>query len=207
MKPLKTLVRLVRGALGTLRSVLLSRQGVVVGPKLRPQGRISIFRAQNSVILLGARVVLNADARKNTLEARGPVVLRTFRSGAKILIGSDSGLTSCTISAGSCVEIGERVLVGGGVVITDSDHHVVDMLQGRRFAGLPEDTTDKPIKIDDDVFIGMRSIVLKGVHIGKGSVIGAGSVVTTSIPAGVVAAGNPCRVVRRISGVPTSSKQ
>ncbi|WP_354298600.1 DapH/DapD/GlmU-related protein [Pseudarthrobacter sp. PvP022] len=52
------------------------------------------------------------------------------------------------------------------------------------------------MKIGDDVFIGARSIILKGVEIGNGSVIGAGSVVSASIPAGVVAAGNPCTVLR-----------
>nr|WP_253250378.1 acyltransferase [Arthrobacter globiformis] len=105
-------------------------------------------------------------------------------------------MTSCTISAGRSVRIGKRVLVGGGVLITDSDHHVVDLTSARRFAGLPADVSDRPVVIGDDVFIGARSIVLKGVEIGNGSVIGAGSVVTQSIPAGVVAAGNPCRVIR-----------
>lgn len=152
-----------------------------------------------SEILLGARIVLNGMARKNTLEARGPVILRTFRPGARIVIGDDSGMTSCTISAGSSVELGQRVLIGSGVIITDSDHHVVDIAIGRRFAGLPSSSSDRPVLVGDDVFIGARSIILKGVEIGTGSVIGAGSVVSTSIPAGVVAAGNPCRVIRALA--------
>ena len=57
-----------------------------------------------------------------------------------------------------------------------------------------------PVVIEDDVWIGANTVVLPGVTIGKGTVIGAGSVVTHDIPAGVVAFGAPCRVIREISG-------
>lgn len=56
----------------------------------------------------------------------------------------------------------------------------------------------KPMEIEDDVWIGGGAIIYLGVRIGAGTVIGAGSVVTRDIPAGVFAAGNPCRVVREI---------
>ncbi len=58
---------------------------------------------------------------------------------------------------------------------------------------------DKEIVIEDDVLIGMNSIILKGVHIGARSVIGAGSVVTKDIPADCIAAGNPARVIKIIN--------
>lgn len=59
--------------------------------------------------------------------------------------------------------------------------------------------TSKPITIEDDVWIGANSTVCGGVTIGKGSIIGAGSVVNKDIPSGVIAAGNPCRVIRKIT--------
>lgn len=195
----RSVVRNIRLATMSFYRVYLRVAGVTVGSDAVVQGRIFVFRAKSSYIELGDRVVLNALGRKNTLEARGPVVLRTFRSGARIVIGADSGLTSCTISAGTKVEIGERVLVGGGVIITDSDHHVVDMLTGRRFAGLPDQRSDRSVRIGDDAFVGARSIILKGAQIGEGSVIGAGSVVSSVIPPGVIAAGNPCRVIRTLN--------
>lgn len=55
-----------------------------------------------------------------------------------------------------------------------------------------------PVRIEDNVWIGGGAIILPGVTIGRGSTIGAGSVVTRSIPAGCVAVGNPCRVIRRL---------
>ena len=58
---------------------------------------------------------------------------------------------------------------------------------------------DKEIVIEDDVLIGMNSIILKGVHIGARSVIGAGSVVTKDIPADCIAAGNPAHVIKMIN--------
>ena len=59
--------------------------------------------------------------------------------------------------------------------------------------------TSRPITLEEDVWIGANAVVCGGVTIGKGSVIGAGSVVTRDIPAGVVAAGVPCRVIRPVT--------
>jgi len=59
-------------------------------------------------------------------------------------------------------------------------------------------STGAPIVIEDDVFIGMNSLILKGVTIGRGSVVGAGSVVTRDVPPGVVVAGNPAVVVKEL---------
>jgi acetyltransferase-like isoleucine patch superfamily enzyme len=105
-----------------------------------------------------------------------------------------------TISAGQSIRVGARVLMGSGVLITDSDHHPVHVAPGmrRRFLGLPEASQDRPVVIGDDVFIGARSIILKGASIGDGAVIGSGSIVTGTIPPGCVAAGNPCRVISRL---------
>ncbi|WP_350338526.1 DapH/DapD/GlmU-related protein [Microbacterium sp. zg-B185] len=66
----------------------------------------------------------------------------------------------------------------------------------RRSAPAPVPTIADSVIVEDDVFIGARSIILKGSHIGRGSVIGAGSIVSGIIPEGVVAAGNPAKIIR-----------
>jgi len=116
------------------------------------------------------------------------------------VLGNDTGISSASISAIRRIVIGQGVLVGSGCIITDTDHHYVEVPEGirRRYAGIPEGRHDDEVFISDDVFLGARTIVLKGVRIGQGAVIGAGSVVSRDVPEYVLAAGNPCRIVGRV---------
>jgi maltose O-acetyltransferase len=94
-------------------------------------------------------------------------------------------------SEGPGIRIGDRALLGSRVCIYDSDFHELD--PRRRRGGSP---ATAQVTLGENVFVGDRSLILKGVEIGAHSVIGAGSVVVGSIPAGVIAAGNPARVIR-----------
>ncbi len=85
--------------------------------------------------------------------------------------------------------IGNNVKIGACVLLIDTDSHPIDY-KVRRVSN--EGVKSAPIVIEDDVWIGAHSIVLKGVTIGARSIIGAGSVVTKSIPSDCIAAGNPC---------------
>jgi maltose O-acetyltransferase len=94
---------------------------------------------------------------------------------------------------GAGVRIGRDGLFGAHVEIFDSDFH--DLHPQRRHAGSQKMA---PVEIGDNVFVGMGARILKGSTIGEDAVIGAGSVVTGEIPAGVIAAGNPARVIREL---------
>ena len=83
--------------------------------------------------------------------------------------------------------IGNHVLIGANCQIGDRDGH------SNIYKSSP-----KPIIIENDVWLGMNVTVLKGVTIGEHSIIGANSVVTKDIPANSIAAGNPCKVIRKI---------
>jgi acetyltransferase-like isoleucine patch superfamily enzyme len=96
-------------------------------------------------------------------------------------------------SEGPGIRIGARALLGSNVQIYDSDFH--ELHPDRRRGGRPRMA---PVEIGENVFVGDGTIILKGVTIGRNSVIGAGSVVVSSVPEGVVAAGNPARVVREL---------
>jgi galactoside O-acetyltransferase len=91
------------------------------------------------------------------------------------------------------IYVGNHVMFGPNVMITTANHPVDPKL---RLRGLQY---NKDVRIDDNAWIGAGVMILPGVHIGKNSVIGAGSVVTRDIPENVVAVGNPCRVMREIS--------
>lgn len=99
----------------------------------------------------------------------------------------------CVILDCNRVEFGHNVLLAPGVHIYTAYHPLSVSVRrtGRELAA--------PVTIGDDVWIGGRAIICPGVRIGDGSTIGAGSVVTNDIPAHVLAAGNPCRVIRELS--------
>lgn len=100
---------------------------------------------------------------------------------------------NCVILDTSPVSIGANAFIAPGVCIACAGHSI-DPVQRSMGVG-----TSAPITIEDNVWIGANATICGGVTIGEGSVIGAGSVVIKDIPAGVVAAGNPCRVLRPIT--------
>jgi maltose O-acetyltransferase len=114
---------------------------------------------------------------------------------AMVVIGDDAQINNDVFikSEGPGIRIGARALLGSGVTIVDSDFH--DLHPQRRRGGAP---AMGAVELGENVFVGDGARILKGVTIGADAVIGAGSVVTKPIPAGVVAAGNPARVLREL---------
>jgi len=122
-------------------------------------------------------------------------MLVTWASDARIEIGDEVGISGGVICARKRISIGSRTLIGANVKIVDTDFHPLSA-EARRTN--PAEGEVEPVCIEEDCFIGMHSLILKGSHIGKGAVIGAGSVVTGDIPTGAVAAGNPARIIRTL---------
>ena len=123
------------------------------------------------------------------VEAYLPGSLVQFDDGAQI------NNNAFIKSEGPGIRIGREALLGSFVEIFDSDFH--DLHPRRRRGGRPRMAA---VELEENVFIGDGVRILKGVTVGAHSVIGAGSVVTTAIPAGVIAAGNPARVIRELAG-------
>ena len=110
--------------------------------------------------------------------------------GAHVFIGRGA-----RIEASAGFYVGSYVLIAPDFCVMGGDHNFREL--GKRMWDVTTGGVNLPVVIEDDVWIGARVTVLKGVRIGRGSVIGAASVVTKSIPPFSVAVGNPCRVVRR----------
>lgn len=91
------------------------------------------------------------------------------------------------------IYIGDKVMIGPNVVIATANHPIDSELRAK---GLQY---NKDVHIGENVWIGASTVIVPGIHIGKNTVIGAGSVVTKDIPDNVVAAGNPCKVLREVS--------
>ena len=111
--------------------------------------------------------------------------------GADLVVGDHTFINyGSSISAHKLVRIGRHCLLGHYTFILDNNHHDL-----RDHHVLPPSA---PVIIDDHVWIGSKVIILPGVHIGRHSAIGAGSVVTKNIPPYSLAVGNPARVIRRL---------
>ena len=122
---------------------------------------------------------------------------------AKITIGDRVGISSSSFWISKELTIGNDVKIGADTLIIDTDSHQIDYRLRKKFPHNQEEALflnsqihSAPITIEDDVWIGAKCIILKGVTIGARSIIGAGSVVTKNIPSDCVAAGNPCKPIK-----------
>ena len=154
-------------------------------------------KTTNGSLTIGNGFKCNNKVTSNSIGLIQPCVFNIATARAEIVIGNNVGISGSTINATKSIKIGNNVLIGSGCIITDTDSHPINWQD--RVNNLNEKTESSPIVIEDNVFIGARSIILKGVTIGKNSVIGAGSVVTKSIPENCIAGGNPAKVIKYLN--------
>jgi acetyltransferase-like isoleucine patch superfamily enzyme len=107
----------------------------------------------------------------------------------------------CSFYVARSVRIGRHCLLAGGVKVYDVDAHPYDAALRRALIPFPPENS-RPVVIGDDVWVGARATILKGVTIGDRSIVGTGAVVTGDVPADVVVAGNPARVLKHLGTVP-----
>jgi maltose O-acetyltransferase len=116
----------------------------------------------------------------------------SFGSGRDLTIGDNSGIgIDCQVPAN--IQIGSDVMMGPQVLIIGQNHKFDDLSVPMRLQGRAEAS---PVVIEDDVWVGARSIVLPGIRIGRGAIIAAGAVVTKDVPPYAICGGNPARVIR-----------
>lgn len=162
---------------------------VKIGKNCRFIGKTFFKRVQNASIQIGDNCIFLSSKRSNLVGLYCPCIISAEQKSAEIKIGNACGFSGTRIWAAKRIIIGNNVRCGANSYITDTDSHNDDYRAGK----------DSEVIIDDNVWIGMNVIILKGVHIGKNSVIGAGSIVTKDIPENAIAAGNPCKIIRYIS--------
>ena len=114
---------------------------------------------------------------------------------SKISIGNNVSFNGTSISCRTTsIKIGDGTIVGPNVIIVDSDFHGIYPPENRE-NNLDYDS-DRPVNIGDNVWIGMNTIVLKGVNIGNNSVVAAGSIVNNDIPSNCIVGGNPAKIIK-----------
>lgn len=163
------------------------------GLNLNVIGNMSIYGKGN--IKIGNNFMMTNDCNVNPISSN---IKGTFytEENAFVSIGDNVGMSATRLWISKRLTIGNNVKIGACTLLIDTDSHPIDY-NIRRTSN--EGTKASPITIEDDVWIGAHSIILKGVTIGARSIIGAGSVVTKDIPCDCIAAGNPCKVIKNLA--------
>ena len=161
------------------------------------------------------RVRIESAVSFKTFRSRLPVGLRVGKGsllcGVKLAVGEngyielgeDCYLAEAAFMCEERITLGNRVVIAAQVSIADSDFHPLDRALRAQDcvaiapgeSGVRPLVRTSPVILEDDVWVGFGATLLKGVHVGRGAVIGAGSVVTRSVPAGALVVGNPARVI------------
>lgn len=173
-------------------------KGVKVGKNCKFFGLAYIRRTPHCEISIGKNCKFRSSFTSNLVGLNHRCLITTWFNTAKIEIGNNVGMSSTVIGAAKYIKIGDDVMCGGNVFITDFDWHPTNPNARHERA----DKTAADVVIEDNVWLGMNSVVLKGVTIGKNSVIGANSVVVKDIPPNVIAGGNPCKVLKELIAEP-----
>jgi acetyltransferase-like isoleucine patch superfamily enzyme len=151
-------------------------------------GQPRFRRHPGSQIVMGANCEFRSSSTANLIGVNRPCIVSTLKEGAEVRIGPGCGFSGTVIGCALRITLGERVRCGANTLITDTDWHTDD----------PRTGPDAPVIIGDNVWLCVNVTVLKGVTVGENTIVGAGSVVTRSLPANVIAGGVPARILRAI---------
>ena len=187
----------------SLNRSLFRSQGVKFGKNFRVFNKV--YLNNQGSITIGDNFMLTSDDSINPISSnlRGSIYVE---QGGQITIGDNVGMSSTRIWIADSLTVGNYVKIGACCLIIDTDTHQLDYQQRRCMPHNIEESEklkasikSAPIVIEDDVWVGAHCTILKGVTIGTRSIIGAGSVLTKSIPADCVAAGNPAKIIRTLN--------
>ncbi len=173
--------------------MVLRSYGVEFGSGLK-LGSAPVIRChETGWITLGKNVQISNELEENTAGITHRTALCACQPGSELIIGNDVRISGAVLCAWNRIEIGDRVVIGAGAIVYDSDFHPLEVGARNRF----DDSKVRfaPVMIEADVRIGPRAMVLKGVNVGQGAVIAAGAVVTMDVPPGAIVQGIPAQTI------------
>ena len=189
--------RLVNKLFSIYNLIRLKIMGCEVGDHCTVHGRIGLTLYPTGSIKIGKSFYMSNGRHINPLCGNSQGHFHV-ENGAKLIIGNNVAISSTRIWCAKQIIIKDNARIGGNVIIIDTDAHSMNYHDRRDVLIDEANKKDMPVVIGEDAFIGMNVIILKGVEIGDRAIIGAGSVVTKSIPADCIAAGNPAKIIKRI---------
>lgn len=191
----KTVNVLIEG-IDKVRCVILFKGNNVSYKNFTTSGTPYIMVARGGVCQIGNHFAMNNGIKGNPIGCYRKCTVFVDRS-AELVIGEHVGISQAAIICHKKITIGDYVKIGGGVCIYDTDFHSLDPAIRKGPDDL-KNRKEKQVVIKDNAFIGAYSLILKGVTIGENSIVGAGSVVTESIPDNQIWAGSPAKFIRNI---------
>lgn len=170
------------------------------------------FTAKGRIILTKDSKIINQQNNKEKIiinencSVKGELLI--FPNSGEIVIGQNTYIGEATrIWSQSRIVIGNNVLISHNVNIHDTDSHpmntnerlnqIEDILVNNKYDYSNYQINSEPIEISDNAWIGFNSIILKGVKIGKNSIVACGSVVTKDVPENAIVAGNPAKIIKQ----------
>jgi acetyltransferase-like isoleucine patch superfamily enzyme len=166
--------------------------GVHFGKNLRVSGWLNLIIHPDAIFSIGDNVRLNSGYLRNMVGGNLKTGFHVAK-GAELRIENNVGISNSTIVCMNRIVIGEHALIGGDCKIYDTDFHPINPIDRANLSA--SHAKSKPVIIKSSAFIGGHCIILKGVTIGQGAVVGAGSVVSRDIPDDEIWAGNPIRKI------------
>lgn len=176
-----------------IKSALKKAKNVSIGDNLHINAGMKFYLNDEAKLIVGNNVTFYSQNDDYHMNMFAGVKLIADRPGAKIAIGDNTRVNGSCIHAWDSVSIGKNCLIAANCNIMDSNGHAT-MMDSPSERIKTQDTA-KPIVIEDNVWIGCNSIILKGVTIGEGSIVSAGSVVIDDVPPRSIVRGNPAVVV------------
>lgn len=176
---------------------IFTLNGITFKSKLSSSGIPSIHISKNGSCSIGTQLILGNWYVNNASGISAKCKIEV-RNNAQLIIGNNVGMTSTTIMCHEKITIGNNVMIGVGTHIYDTNFHNIDPVSRIKKKDPKETVRTSSVNIMDNVFIGAFSIILKGVTIGKNSVVAAGSVVAKSIPDNQIWGGNPAQFIKNI---------
>lgn len=174
---------------------LIKGNDVKVGSGFQTKGVPIIDVANGGKFYIGNNFRINNGKHFNIIGRQQPCYFIVSKEGV-LKIGNNVGMSSSAFVCFKSITVGNNVLIGGNVVIYDTDFHSLSKEIRKNWIEDKQAMECKEVIIGNDVFIGAHSTILKGVKIGDGSIIGAGSVVSKSIPENEIWAGNPAKFIK-----------
>lgn len=154
----------------------------------------------HSKVSIGRKFEMNNGLYNNMIGRQQPCFIMVGKDN-ELIIGDNVGMSGTAIICRHKITIGNNVRIGGGTVIYDSDFHSLNPIERTSLPEITDNIQVGEVTIKDYAFIGANCTILKGVTIGRNSIVGACTVVTSDIPDNEIWGGNPAKFIKKTESI------